>query len=163
MNSIDRILGEATRNVRPPTEEELTDPRSAFNYAKGVIGGRFPEGEAAIATDPDWAYRYARDVIGGRFPEGEATIATDPDWAYRYAKNVIRRRFPKGEAAIATDPYGTAYFYAKNVLRRRFPEGEAVIAKSPTWAYSYAKEYLKAFPKAKLEWVMNGWLDWLDL
>jgi hypothetical protein len=106
MNTTDRILGEASRSVRPPTKKELTDPRSAFNYAKYVLKGRFPEGEAAIATDDTYyAYEYARDVIGGRFPEGEAVIATDP---YR------------------------------------------------------AKDYLEAFPEAKLEWAINGWLDWLD-
>ena len=44
-------------------------------------------------------------------------------------------------------------------LGGRFPEGEAAIATDPQAAYSY----LKAFPDAKLEWAMNGWLDWLDL
>jgi hypothetical protein len=108
MNTTDRILGEAKRKVRPPTEKEQTDPLNAYYYAKDVIGGRFPEGEAAIATDPRWAHEYARDVIGGRWPEGEAAIATGPD------------------------PY-------------------------------YTLAYLGLFPEAKLEWAMNGWLDWLDL
>jgi hypothetical protein len=106
MNTTSRILVEATRNVRPPTEEELTDPYQAHRYAEYVIRGRFPEGEAAIATVPAPAYYYARDIIGGRFPEGEAAIAKDPP---------------------------------------------------------YAELYLKAFPVSKLEWAMNGWLDWLDL
>ena len=79
MNTTDRILGEASK-VRPPTEKELTHPRSAYNYAKDVIGGRFPECEEAIAKDPD-----------------------------------------------------------------------------------YAKLYLEQFPEAKLEWAMNGLIDWLDL
>jgi hypothetical protein len=26
-----------------------------------------------------------------------------------------------------------------------------------------AKSYLELFPEAKLEWIMNGWIDWLDL
>ena len=56
MNTIDRILGEG--KVRPPTEEELTNPYRAFDYAKDVIGGRFPEGEAVIATDPKMAPLY---------------------------------------------------------------------------------------------------------
>jgi len=35
----------------------------------------------------------------------------------------------------------------------------------PQWAYHYAKnvEYLKAFPDAKLDWAMNGLIDWTDL
>ena len=132
MNTTDRILGEAKRKVRPPTEDELTGPYDAYWYAIRVLKGRFPEAEPYIATRPIWAYLYARDVIKGRWPEGEAAIATDPGWAYQYAEYVIKGRFPEGEATIATDPHR-------------------------------AKIYLKKFPEAKLEWAMNGWLDWLDL
>jgi hypothetical protein len=132
MNSVDRILGEATRKVRPPTKKELTGPYDAYWYAIRVLKGRFPEGEAAIATVPAPAYGYARDVIGGRFPEGEAAIATHPDYAYFYAEDVLKGRWPEGEAAIATVPHR-------------------------------AKEYLLQFPEAKIEWAINGWLDWTDL
>jgi hypothetical protein len=109
------------------------------------------------------AYLYAFDVIGGRWPEAErpeaeAAIATDPRWAYRYAEYVIKGRFPEGEAALATDPY-KAYVYARDILKGRFPEAEASIA---THEYS-ANQYLIEFPQAKLEWAMNGWIDWLDL
>ena len=57
-----------------------------------------------------------------------------------------------------TEPY-QAYWYAARVLKGRWPEAEEAIAKSP----GYAKLYLIRFPEAKLEWAMNGWLDWLDL
>ena len=57
-----------------------------------------------------------------------------------------------------TDPR-RAYYYAINVIGGRWPEAEATIAKSP----DYAKFYLEAFPEAKLEWAMNGLIDWLDL
>ena len=67
-------------------------------------------------------------------------------------------RFPEGEAAIATNPLD-ALNYAINVLKGRFPEAEPAIAKDPTWA----EKYLIRFPESKLEWAMNGWLDWLDL
>ena len=83
MNTTDRILGEA-RKVRPPTKRELTDPEWAYDYAKDVIGGRWPEGEEVIATDAVWAYLYAKNVISGRFPEGEAAIATEPQCAKEY-------------------------------------------------------------------------------
>jgi hypothetical protein len=106
MNTTSRILGEAKRKVRPPTKGELTSSYQAYEYARDVIGGRFPEGEAVIALQPFTAFLYASKVIKGRFPEAEATIATNPH---------------------------------------------------------QAELYLKAFPEAKLEWVMNGWLDWLDL
>jgi hypothetical protein len=129
MNTIGRILGEATK-VRPPTEDELTGPYQAYWYAVRVLKGRFREGEPALATDPRAAYNYSMH-INGPFSEGEPAIATDPQWASLYAKWVLNRRFPEAEVAIATDP-------------------------------EWAKEYLKAFPEAKLEWIMNGWLDWLD-
>ena len=81
MNTTDRILGES---VRPPTKREQTDPEWAYLYAIYVLGGRFPEGEAAIATGPNLAYSYAKYVIGGRWPEGEEAIATDPYWTKEY-------------------------------------------------------------------------------
>ena len=30
-------------------------------------------------------------------------------------------------------------------------------------AVELIRKYINAFPEAKLEWVMNGLLDWLDL
>jgi hypothetical protein len=131
MNTTSRILGEA-RKVRPPTKRELTDPHDAYFYAEEKLRmGRFPEGEAAIAKDPYWAYQYARHIIKGRWPESEATIATST-WAFPYAWHVIGGRWPEGEAAIAKDPI-------------------------------WAEKYLELCPDAKLEWAMNGWIDWLDL
>ena len=83
---------------------------------------------------------------------------THPYSALLYAEYVIKGRWPEGEPAIATDPM-SAYDYSQFVLKGRFPEGERAIATSP----NYSIIYLKAFPEAKLEWAMNGWLDWLDL
>ena len=128
VNITNRILGEAT-------DERLKDPQAAYHYAKDVLNGRFPEGEAAIAKNTRWSYYYARDVIKGRWPRGEVAIAKDPQDAYY------------------------AYLYARDVLKGRFPGGEEAIAKDPIWA----EKYLELFPQAKLEWLLNGWLDWLDL
>jgi hypothetical protein len=119
-------------------EKEIAkDPEWAYNYARDIIRGRWPETEAVIAKDPELAYEYARGVIRGRFPEAEAVIATDPSWAYKYAKDIIHGRWPEAEAVIATGP-NWAYKYAKDIIRGRFLEGEAVIAKYPNWAYKYA-------------------------
>ena len=85
MNTTSRILGEA-RKVRPPTSLELTDPFNAYEYARYVIKGPFPEGEAAIATDSYYAYVYAKNVIKVRFPEGEEAIAKDTRYAKKYLK-----------------------------------------------------------------------------
>ena len=143
--------------MTPRQKRIYKDPEKAVAWAT-KHGQRFPEAESVIATDPKWAYEYAYDVIVGRFPEGEPAIATRPLLAYHYAHCVIKDHWPEAESVIATDPF-SAHRYAINVLKGRFPEAEAVIATDPEWA----KEYLKAFPEAKLEWVMNGWLDWLDL
>ena len=115
MNTISRILGEATR---PPTSLELTYPPYAYFYATDVLKGRFPEGEAAIAKDSYWSYNYAMDVIDGPFPKGEAVIATDPYWAYNYALQAIKGRFQEGEEAIAKDTK-----YAKKYLQA-FPDAK---------------------------------------
>ena len=112
-----------------------------------------------------WAVKHAQ-----RFPEAEPYIATSPETAVHYAIDVIKGRFPEAEEVIAKDPR-LAYYYAINVLKGRFPEAEPAIAKNlngaDQWDYHmdpwWAKEYLKAFPQAKLEWAMNGWIDWLDL
>ena len=57
MNTTSRILGQATR---PPTEMELNKPQQAYKYARDVIKGRFPKGEASIAKHSRNAYDYAR-------------------------------------------------------------------------------------------------------
>ena len=118
MNTTDRILGEAKRKVRPPTEKELTDPGLAYLYARDVIRGRWPEGEAAIATSPEYAYYYAKGVLKGRWPEGEATIAKSPHVAHAYAADVLNGRFPEGEEAIAKDPNAAKWYL------EQFPEAK---------------------------------------
>lgn len=109
--------------------------KESYNHALLVLGGRFPEGEAAIASDAHWACCYASDVIQGRFPEGEAAIASNARLAYWYALVVIKRRWPEGEAAIATDAKW-AFYYAQYVLGGRFPQGEAAICGSE-WCSLY--------------------------
>ena len=84
-------------------------------------------------------------------------IYKDPEKAVAWATK-HQQRFPEAEAAIANDPF-SAHRYARDVLKGRFPGGEEAIAKDPIWA----EKYLELFPQAKLEWLLNGWLDWLDL
>ena len=119
-------------------ENRLRVPMMAYEY--GDKHGFAGELVSAVAKDPQWAYKYARFVIKGRFPEGEATIATDPGRAYEYADYVINGRFPEAEAAIATSPTW-AYHYAKYVIKDRWPEGEAAIAKTPKWASGYERDF----------------------
>ena len=88
--------------VRPPRPHELTDCRAAYEYAMFVVRGRFPEGEAAIATSPYYAYEYAYNVLKGRFPAGEAIIFdgdSNPIYSYTYPK-MLRRDDPEGYSAF---------------------------------------------------------------
>jgi hypothetical protein len=75
----------------------------SYYYAKNVIHGKFPLGEAAIAKDSYYSYYYARDVLKGRFPLGEPAIAKDAEYSYWYAKYVLKGEFPLGEPAIKRD------------------------------------------------------------
>ena len=38
-----------------------------YEYAKKVLKGPFPKGEATIAKNPEYSYAYARDVLKGPF------------------------------------------------------------------------------------------------
>ena len=92
-----------TMQLRGTHQLVHTSARRSFWYARNVLKGPFPPGEAAIAGDAEYSCLYARNVLKGPFPPGEAAIAGDAQYSYRYAKDVLRGRFPLGEAAIATD------------------------------------------------------------
>ena len=96
-------------------------------------------------------------ILGEAMTPYQKRIYKDPQKAYSWA-NKRKQRFPEAEAAIATDPE-LALLYVRDVIRGRWPEGEPAIATSPY----YSKEYLELFPQARLEFAMNGWIDWLDL
>jgi hypothetical protein len=130
MKAVDRILGEADR--RPPTNGEQTDPYLAYMYARNIVGGRWPEGEATIIQHPEVAYDYARYILKERWPIFEPVIGKDPLWSFYYAKDVIKGRFIAAEETLAH-------------------------------SQSDAKKwYLEVFPEAKEDWIINGWIDWLD-
>ena len=129
-----------------------------MNTTSRILGEAMTPRQKRIYKDPEkavaWATKHQQ-----RFPEAEAAIAKDPLWAYSYASQVLKGRWPEGEPAIATNSF-TALYYAKDVIKGRWPEGEEAIATSTP---EFVKYYLEKFPEAKLEWAMNGWLDWLDL
>ena len=97
-------------------EKEIANSELAYNYARNIIKGRFPEGEAAIAKHPVYAYEYARDIIKGRWPEGEAVIAEEPNWAFYYARHVIRGRFPEAEPGLRRSDFWNSYMVAMKTL-----------------------------------------------
>lgn len=63
----------------------------------------------SISKDPIAAYEYAKDVIKGRFPEAEYIIAQDGLVAFLYAKDVIKGRFPEAERRILRSAYNISY------------------------------------------------------
>lgn len=78
--------------------------------------------------------------------------------AYDVADRKRNHRDPQLEAILATSS-GYSFDYATRILHERFTEGEQAICKD-----KYTRDtYLRYFPKAKLEFVLKGWLDWLDM
>lgn len=65
--------------------------------------------------DVEYAFEYARDILKGRFPQAEHLFAHSPGHAIEYAR-LIKERFVLGEARIAEDPK-TALRYAQRVLK----------------------------------------------
>ena len=82
MNTTDRILGESMTPWQKRIYKD-PDPTRAVNWAI-KHSQRFPEAEPYILKDPEGAYLYALNVIKGRWPEGEAVIATDSRAAKKY-------------------------------------------------------------------------------
>ena len=140
--SFEQFFTEAKRKVRPPTEEELTDPDRAYNYAFKVIKGKWPQGEPTLMKNPQTAYAYALKVIKGRWKEAEPIIMNDPLAAYRYAFKVIKGRWKKAEPIIMKDSY-TAFMYAKHVIKGRWPQLEPIIMNDPIAALQYAEDVIK--------------------
>jgi len=154
------------KHLLHPSKEALeyiaNTGRLAVAYARYVIEGQWPPGEAAIITDAQSAFNYTREVINKgdfwgeqvRWPPGEAAIAQDAKTAYMYADQIIKGPWPPGEAAIITDAQ-SAFNYARYVIdkgklnndRVRWPPGEAAIASDAETAYRYAREVIKGrFP-----------------
>lgn len=93
-----------------------------------------------LQTHPAWSYYYARNVLRGRYPEGEAAISQDPIVAFSYAKHVIKGPWLLGEPAIASAP-NSAFAYAKEIIKGPWKPGEDAIKSDPVLANQY-KEFL---------------------
>ena len=52
------------------------------------------------AKDAQYAFWYAREIIKGPWPPGEAVIAKDPKVAYHYAVVVIKKPWPPGDSFL---------------------------------------------------------------
>ena len=132
---VSKILGEA---VRPPTEEEQTNPEEAYQYALGVVEGPWPDLEPVILQDPTACYLYAGDVLNTRWPKAERMILKDPLVAHEYARNVIQGRWPEYEKSLKHSAERT-YHYVKDVVQAPFPEGELTLLRDPHYKAQYFK------------------------
>lgn len=66
--------------------------------------------EQYIVTVPWMAYEYARDVINGVWPEAEQYIMLDPQYAYYYTLQLLKTRWPEAEPYIFTNEmYANCY------------------------------------------------------
>ena len=120
-------------------KEIAKDSEKAYRYAKEVIKGPWPAGEAAIATSAQWSLRYVYNVLKRKpFKAGEAAIAKEAQYSYEYAKDVLKGPWPAGEAAIAKDGW-YSLGYARSVIGGPFPAGEAAIVKDKVWKSHYVK------------------------
>lgn len=108
-------IGLGIKNANGKSNMRKT-PQEAYRYARNVIEGRWPKGEAIIARDAEWSFWYACDVLKERFEKGEAIIAQNAKWAYWYVINIIKGRWPKAESAIESDEE-FAKLYEKYVLK----------------------------------------------
>lgn len=98
--------------VRSPDLEEVILPNwdASRRYAFDVIGGRWPEFEAAVAgselehdrTSVRALTSYAKRFMPGGWEAAEKHIATDPELAFEYARDVLKKPFPEGHPATQT-------------------------------------------------------------
>ena len=59
--------------------------------------------EPIIKNNPHASVAYARYELGGRFPDGEAAIINSPEDAKNYAIHVLHYRWPAAEPRIKKD------------------------------------------------------------
>ncbi len=65
----------------------------AYEYARDIVKGKYPDGEEAISKSPYYSYAYAMYILEGRFPQGEKAISSEIEYLLDY--NAMLRK--KGE------------------------------------------------------------------
>lgn len=76
-------------------------PGEAYQRARDVIKGRWPEAEPIIMKDAQCASRYALEIIKGPWSEAEPFIMQNGEYAYDYAVYVLKQRWIEAEPYIA--------------------------------------------------------------
>jgi lambda repressor-like predicted transcriptional regulator len=129
--------------TRSTFKEALESPWSAYDYAKNVVKGPWPEGEDLIARDYETSYMYAKNVLRGPFIKGEPGIAKHANYAVNYAKN---GPFPRGEDKIS-ESIIMSFAYSTEIIKKRFPKGEPSIFKNVELKRGYLNFLKKHDPK----------------
>ena len=165
-DAYDMAIDLFVKNEPIPKELEkiiITDPYTAYYYAKHIIKGRFPQGESRIMSNYDTTGYYIRFLkkIGYEDVEesfenffnstiNESFIPDDPEEAYELAKNYkyANKQIPEELENVLAESPKYSYMYAKYILGDKpFPKGEPVIIQSYTYALDYARKVLKGrFP-----------------
>ena len=137
------------------------DAGTAYDYAKNILQGRFPAGEAAIKTDPEFAMMYAINILKARWPAAEPYILNggDPVNIAVYCTNFKIKDWPEGVKVILTDITAIS-MYARSVINGRWEAGEQAIlklcktAKNCRDAVVYIGEHLRQYPWPEFEQLL---------
>ena len=146
------------KDLEPVIGTIKRDSTYAYEYAKNIIGGRWPDGENAIKTSSYYALKYAKFILkrdkswtykSGRWPEAEPYIMKDGYEAYEYASDILameptweypKGRWPEAEPYIMQSSSG-AHMYAAYILKRRWPEAEPYIEKDEYYWNKYKDKF----------------------
>lgn len=99
--------------------DAVGDPRKAYQYARLVVGGPWPTGEAVIAEAPKWSCYYASQVLQGRFEAGEYVLAQSRVWFRDYWSRVLHYQWP--------NPLPWALEHAKEQWGNELPTEEGIL------------------------------------
>ncbi len=86
---------------------------------------------------PKFAYEYAKDVIGKRWPEAEDMIIKDPSYAVLYARDVIEGSWPELENAFEADSFKADYLKSERAVRAA--ADYAMMVRNKRWTGSFQK------------------------
>ena len=123
----------------------------AYKFGRDKALEEWPAGEKLLARSNYWSERYAVNVLKGPFPEAEKHWYKDPEWVIIYSTKALKRRWPEAEKATIIP----LYLGQEDWLGAR------------PWLSlldrEWALDYVKAFPEAKMDWAINGLIDWTDI
>ena len=166
-------------------EDLAKSPLWSLEYARKVLKGRFPEGEAAIGSEPGLAFAYAKEIVKGAFPEGEQAILDQKD---RWGNRPFLKRYIIDVAGVRNEKFETSLLkevrkgneanlsieYARKCIGGRWEEIEPYILKEDLgWASQYHSTLYKErwpaledrilFKKKKNRWEdrKDAWKDYI--